>query len=195
MEDSALVPANYSELPREANKTNDSTFDRIYKYYRNNKTRIALTPEEDKIRERWEKAWLLSCRHRTTKQVADVMERLYGVKKSVAYDDVRYAMMLFGNPKEDLKEAKRAIAEDAFLKGADRAWKKGNLEMHLKYMKEYAEINTLKSVGQTEEMAEIIKKLKPTQIVIVATPSELEALANKMQEDLIHDAEFSIEKE
>jgi hypothetical protein len=195
MEDSALVPANYSELPREANKTNDSTFDRIYKYYFKKQTRIELTTEEQRICDRWEKAWLLSCRHRTTKQVADLLERLYCIKKSVAYDDVRFAMMLFGNPKEDLKEAKRAIAEDGFLKGADRAWKKGNLEMHLKYMKEYAEINTLKSAGQTEEMADIIKKLKPTQIVIVSTPLELEALANKMQEELTRDTEFSIESE
>src|SRR4051812_20377937 len=110
-EDSALVKANYSELPRGANKTNDSTFDRIYKYYHNSKTRIELTEDEKRISQRWEKAWYLLCRYRTKKQVVDFICREFKIEKSVAYDDVRKACMLISNPQDDTKDAKRAIAE------------------------------------------------------------------------------------
>jgi hypothetical protein len=185
-ENSALVKSSYDSLPREAKKTTDTTFDRIYKYYHNDKSRIELSTEEIRIRERWEKAWLLMCRHRTRKQVVEVLEKVFQIEKSIAYDDVKKAMMLFSDPTDDLKAAKRAIAEDAFLKGADKAWKSGNLEMHLKYMKEYAEINRLnEEVGN--QMEEMIRKMKPTQIIIVSHPKDLLSDAAKMQEDLIED--------
>jgi hypothetical protein len=193
-ENSALVKSNYDSLPREAKKTNDTTFDRIYKYYHNDKTRIQLSDEEKAIRERWEKAWLLLCRHRTRKQVVDILEKVFKIEKSIAYDDVRKAMMLFSDPSNDLKDAKRAIAEDSFLKGADKAWKNGDLEMHLKYMKEYAEINRLNE-DVSNQMEELIKNLKPTQIVIVSDVKDLMSDATKLQEDLIQDIEHTeIEK-
>jgi hypothetical protein len=183
---SALVKNNYDSLPREAKKTTDTTFDRIYKYYHIDKSRIELTGEEIRIRERWEKAWLLLCRHRTRKQVVEVLEKVFQIEKSIAYDDVKKAMMLFSDPTDDLKAAKRAIAEDAILKGADKAWKNGNLEMHLKYMKEYAEINRLsEDIGN--QMEDLVRKMLPTQVIIISKSEELKAEAEKMQADLIED--------
>jgi tRNA uridine 5-carbamoylmethylation protein Kti12 len=191
-EHSALVSKNYDNLPREAKKTTDTTFDRIYKYFHNSKTRIQLTPEEMAIMQRWEKAWLLLCRHRTRKDVVDFVMRLFGVEKSVAYDDVRNAMMLFSDPGEDLKEAKRMIAEDAYLKGAAKAWKNGNLEMHLKYMKEYSDINKLtQDADQGTELIELVRKMKPTQVVLVASMDQLKAEADKLQEELTQDIEHT----
>ena len=188
-DESSIVKANYSQLPREAKKTNDSTFDRIYKYYHNNKTRVELSAVETAIRERWEKAWLLLCRHRTRKQVVELISKLYNVSASVAYDDVRHAMMLFTDPQEDTRPAKRAIAEDALLKGADKAWKSGNLELHLKYLKEYTELNRLKEGDPATDMGELMKKLKPHNIIIVAKPDELQAEAERLQRDIIQDIE------
>lgn len=190
-EQSALVPSNYNELPREARKTNDSTFDRVYKYYHNSKTRIELTPEERHLAERWEKAWLLRCRYRTKKQVVDLLCKLFNIEKSVAYDDVRKASMLFTDPEADTKEAKHAIAESAFLAGANKAWNSGDMELHLKYMKEYTEINGLKEKGVDGNLAELMKKLKPHHIVIVTSQAELEAKANALQEELTQDVEFT----
>jgi tRNA uridine 5-carbamoylmethylation protein Kti12 len=187
-EHSALVSKNYNSLPREAKKTTDTTFDRIYKYFHNSKTRIQLNDEEMTIMQRWEKAWLLLCRHRTRKDVVDFIMRLFGVEKSVAYDDVRNAMMLFSDPSDDLKAAKRMIAEDAYLKGAAKAWKNGNLDMHLKYMKEYSEINKLtQDSDQGSELIELVRNMKPTQVVIVATAEQLKAEAEKLQQELTQD--------
>jgi hypothetical protein len=192
-EHSALVSKNYDNLPREAKKTKDSTFDKIYKYYHSDKTRIELDDEEHRIRERWEKAWLLLCRHRTRKQVVDLMERLFHIEKSVAYDDVRKAMDLFSDPSNDIKEAKRMIAEDAYLKGAAKAWKAGNLEMHLKYMKEYSDINRLtQDADQGSELAELVKKMKPTQIIITGSTDQFYEEARQMQEQLTKDVEHTV---
>jgi hypothetical protein len=191
-EQSALVSSNYSTLPREAKKTADSTFDRIFKYYHNNKTRIELTDEEIRIRERWEKAWLLLCRNRTQKQVVELIEKLFNVKKSVAYDDVRNAMMLFSNPQNDLKDAKRAIAETMALNGANMCMKKGDMDGYYKFLKAYQEINRLD--GKEDDIVpDMMKKLKPAAIIIVSSPAELEAQANAMQQELIEDIEHTEE--
>lgn len=191
-EQSALVSSNYSTLPREAKKTADSTFDRIFKYYHNNKTRIELTDEEIRIRERWEKAWLLLCRNRTQKQVVELIEKLFNVKKSVAYDDVRNAMMLFSNPQNDLKDAKRAIAETMALNGANVCMKKGDMDGYYKFLKAYQEINRLD--GKEDDIVpDMMKKLKPAAIIIVSSPAELEAQANAMQQELIEDIEHTEE--
>jgi hypothetical protein len=189
---SALVSSNYSNLPREAKKTADSTFDRIYKYYHSNKTRIELTDEEIRIRERWEKAWLLLCRNRTQKQVVELIEKLFNVKKSVAYDDVRNAMMLFSNPQNDLKDAKRAIAETMALHGANTCMKKGDMDGYYKFLKAYQEINRL-DAKEDDIVPDMMKKLKPAAIIIVSSPAELEAQANAMQQDLIEDIEHTEE--
>lgn len=178
-------------MKREAKKTNDSTFDRVYKYYHNPKTRIELSDEENHLRERWEKAWLLRCRYRTKKQVADLLCRLFNIEKSVAYDDVQKAGMLFSEPEADTKDAKRAIAESALLAGAGKAWTSGNMDLHLKYMKEYTEINGLKDKDADGNMGEMMKKLKPHQIIIVTSQAELEAQANALQEELTKDVEFA----
>lgn len=189
-EQSGLVSSNYNSLPREAKKTADSTFDRIYKYYHNSKTRIELTDEEHRLRERWEKAWLLRCRYRTKKQVADVLCRLYNISIAVAYDDVKKAGMLFTEPEADTKDAKRAIAEAALLAGANKAWTTGDMELHLKYIREYNEINGLKDNDTDGNLADAMKKLKPHQILIVTSQAELEANANALQEELTKDIDY-----
>lgn len=174
-------------LPREANKTTDSKFDRIYKYYHNDRTRIELTKDEEQTASRWEKAWLLLCRHRTRNQVAQLLMKLFNVGRSTAYDDIRHSMALFSDPREDMTPAKRAIAEDAFLKGADKAWKKGNLELHLKYMDKYAEINGLKEHGaESDEMAKMLRAFKPAQIIMNFKAEDLRQEAERMRESFRH---------
>jgi hypothetical protein len=188
-ENSALVKSNYDELPKQANKTKDSTFDRIYKYYHSEKSRVELTKIETDIRERLEKAWLLLCRHRTRKQVAEIIEKLFKVSRSVAYDDIRNAMMLFSNPQEDLKDAKRAIHEEMALRGADRCWKNNDMDGYWKFVKEYREVNNLTGEG-SDAIGDLLKNLKPLQIIIVASQKELENEARALQEELTHDVEY-----
>lgn len=186
---SALVERK-NNLPREARKTLDTTFDRIYKYYHNDKSRVELTKEEEVIRERWEKAWFLLCRHRTKKQVADILVKLFGVSPSLAFDDARNAMMLFTDPQKDVSGAKRAIAETWAVNGANRCWKEGDMEGYYKFLKEYREINGISADSNSDAMDEFMKKMKPTTIVIVSDASLLKAEAAKLQEEITNDTEF-----
>jgi hypothetical protein len=189
-DNSALQPSNYNELPREAKKTADSTADRIYKYYHNNKTRVELSDEENRIRERWEKAWFLLSHHRTQKQVVDLIVKLFNVGKSVAYNDVWNAMKLFGNPQADVKDAKRAIAETMALKGADRCWKNGDMDGYFKFTKEYKEINQL-DLKEDASLAAVIKKLRPTQVIIIASDKDLESEAEKIENEFVQDIDYT----
>jgi hypothetical protein len=192
-EESILV-LDKATLPREANKTADSVFDRIYKYY-HSKSRVELSVDEQGIMERWEKAWLLLCRHRTRNQVSQLLVKLFNVSRATAYDDVRHAMNLFSDPREDMKAAKRAIAEDNFLKGADKAWKSGDLEMHLKYMDKYSEVNGLMDESPDGGLAELIKQFKPTQIVMNFKAEDLMTEAERMRQVFSESTDFEELKE
>ena len=189
-EHSALVSSNYEKLPKQNKRTSDSKFDRIYKYYHDSKTKIELTEEEINIRERWEKAWLLLCRQRTQKQVADLIAKMFNISFATAYDDCRNAMMLFSNPQNDLKDAKRAIAESMALKGADRCWKNGDMKGYYQFTEQYKDINKL-NADEDNVMAELMKKLKPVQVNIVADIDVLKKMASAIQEELTQDIEHT----
>jgi len=184
---SALVEKDH--LPREANRTNESTFDRIYKFYHNNKSRIELTKQEEAIRDRWEKAWFLLGRHRTKKQVSDILMKLFDIKQSKAFDDVSHAMMLFGNPQNDLKDAKRAIAETMAMNGANKCWKENDMEGYSRFLKLYIELNGLTSADENT-VGDMLKKMKPTQIILNFKKEDVEMEAEKLHGELMQDIEF-----
>mgnify|MGYP003393110401 FL=1 len=181
-EESALV-SRRPDAPIEARKTKDSTMDRIWKYYHDKKRQQNLTEEEKKIRDRWEKAWYFLCQHRNLKDTAALLEKMFDIKKSVAYDDARNAMMLFGDPRTNMKDAKRAIAETMVLRGADKAWKKGDLEAYYKFTKQYTELNQL-NVEDDGRIAEMIKKLRPVQITFVTSKEQLKKQADELMKGI-----------
>lgn len=178
------------KLPREANKKGDDTMSRIYKFYHNNKKRIELTEKEEATREKIERAWLLLTGMKTSKYIADELSAIYGISKSGAFDLVKHAMIIFGDPRMQVKEGKRAIAEHQFLTGAEKALEKGELELHLRYMKAYAEINGLNNVDTAEGIADVMKKLRPTTIILNFRKEEVEREAERLHDQLASDIEF-----
>lgn len=186
-ETSALISdvlTNGKDLrPREARKTKDSTMDRIWKYYHDKKRQQNLTEDEHKVRERWEKAWFLLCSHKNMKDASEEIEKMFNVKRSVAYDDVRNAMLLFGDPRNDMKDAKRALAESMVLKGLEKAWAEGDLEVYYRFVKEYKEINQL-NVAEDGRLAEILRKMRPTTVVFVASKEQLERQAQELMKNV-----------
>lgn len=189
---SSLVPRDRSSFKREAKKTNDSTFDRIWKYYHNSKTRIQLEPWEDDIRVRWEAAWYMLCGSKTMKAIADYLEITYHISKSVAYDDVRNAMNLFGgDPRKNFKEAKRSIAETMILRTLEKLEAAGDWELHERYLQKYIDINGLKdNKGTDTKLEDLIGKMKPQQIIIVSSQAELEKQATELQMEITREVEF-----
>lgn len=181
-----MIVKDKSKLPTEDRRTADTIFDRIYKFYHHNKTRVKLSSEEERIRDRWERAWLLMTRHRTRKQTVDILVKVCNISQSLAFDDVRHAMMLFGTPEENTKDAKRAIAETMALKGADKSWKDGDMDAYHKFLKIYMNLNHLYDEN-ANGVADLLKKIKPHQVVIVSSEAELVAQANALQKELIKD--------
>ncbi|MFN7610040.1 MAG: hypothetical protein ACK5QX_03755 [bacterium] len=191
-EHSAII-SKADDLPREMKRTKDKDFDRIYKYYYKADTRIELSKEEEEIRKRWEQAWFILCKGRSTKICAEILERTFKISKATAYNDLKRAQMLFGDPRNDLKEAKRRIVEQQLQEGANRAYKLGDLDMYYKFLKEIGEINGLKNETTDQNLADIMKKLVPTTINIITNVDELKKAAEKLREEIIVDIPYEEE--
>jgi hypothetical protein len=179
---SALVPNN-PDLQVEERKTKDSTFNRVWNYFHDSKKQHILTDKERELADRWEKAWYILCSHRNKKETADLLQRIFHIKQSVAYDDVRRAMDLFNNPSDHIKEAKRLIAETMAMKGAKRAWKQGDMKSYLGFVKEYKDINNLNQESDSR-LADLIKKQRPVVINFVTSREQLEAQASELIKDV-----------
>lgn len=172
-------------------KTNDSTFDRIYKYYFNQKTNVALSATEEAIRERWDFAWKLLANMFTRRQVVEAMtQRFSDIHKAIAYDDMNKAMMLFGDPRNANKEAKKALSEEWITKGIKKAWDDQDLDAYERLIGRYNKLNKLED-EENEGLGSILKNLKANQIIIVSEHKDLEEEVNRMQEELTNDVEFT----
>ncbi len=176
------------KMIREARKTNDSTFDRIYKSLFG-KQNYELTEKEKEIAARWDFAWLQLCDMKPMNKVVDALCERFSVGKSVAYDDVSNAMALYGDPRKHVKEAKRSIAEQAILRALEKAWNDNNLDAYERLMGKYIAINGLDKESNNE-LSDLVKKLRPTALVFTLTPEQLK----KEADSLISDVDFEVVK-
>jgi hypothetical protein len=152
---------------RSANRITDSTFDRIWKFYFE-KTDIELKEKEEEIRQRLVNIWdllgdILTDRKAVAAHVKWCEDKGYKVKERVAYEDLRYAKMLFGDRRLQSKSAQRAIMSELLMNRINARLKnrkldqgayivegeiKGDVddEVLLKLIKEYNELNGLKDL-------------------------------------------------
>ena len=175
--------------PRQMRRSSDTTFDRIYKYYFIKKSNIELTAEENVIRERWDFAWQLLSNMHTRRQVVEAALTKFNIEKSVAYDDVNKAMMLFGDPQRSTKEAKMAMVDEWITLGLKKAWDNHDLQAYEKLLGRYMKLNKLEG-DTTTDMADLVKKFKAHTIMIFSSPEELQREAQRLQEGVIHDVNY-----
>jgi len=180
------IISHKSEAKREMRKTSDSIFDRICKYYFNQKTNVKLTAQEEAIRERWDFAWKLLANMYTRRQVTDALVQTYQVHKTVAYDDLNKCMMLFGDPRQSNKDAKRALSEEWITKGIKKAWDDQDLDAYERLIGRYNKLNKLESENDIDT-EDLLANFKPHQVFIVASMEQLQAEVKKLQEDLVLD--------
>ena len=172
---------------RQANRTADSTFDRIYKYHHSEKSKIVLDEDELMVCERWEKAWLLLTSANPDKKVADDLKKIFGVSTATAYDDLRHAKMLYGDPRIATKQMNRAIAASMALTKHAEAEARGDHEMAERYFNRWCEITGVKDHSDSGTPEDLLKKFKAHQIVIVANMGDLQAEAEKLREEITID--------
>lgn len=157
--------------PREARKTNDSTFDRIYKFYFG-KVRVELTEGETRIKDRWDMCFKLLCSMHSERKVVQLLQAKFEITISVAYNDVRNTKLLFGDTKNVDREFKRKQSEEWTLWGMKQAKKEKNLEALDKLVGKFNKINGL-DVESDNEYADMVKKLTPTALIFTTSMDEL----------------------
>ncbi len=180
------LTSHKSDAPREMRKTADLLFDRIYKFYFNRKTNVALTTEEENVRLRWDFAWKMLANMYTPRQVCDALCQRFEVKKSIAYNDVNNAMKLFGDPRQANKDAKRIIAEEWIVRGIKKAWDDQDLDAYERLVGKYNKINKLEE-DYDDKMESMFKNFQPAQIIIVAKREDMEAEIKKLQKEITLD--------
>lgn len=167
---------------REANKTSDSTFDRIYKSYFG-KIRIELKPDELRIRERLDFAYRMMCQANTDRSIVNLLMNKFNIEKRQAYNDIKNTIQLFGSQKESNKDFKRIRAEHWIIQGIKKAWKNEDLEAYHRLLNRYTKINGL-DVNEDNALADIIKQLRPTALIFTLNAEQLKKEADSLTKDI-----------
>lgn len=168
---------------RRANRTDESSFDRIRMHYFS-KDVIELDKRELELAERWENCWLLIGDFNTTTEIIAMMMEEFGLSRRQAYNDLRSAKLLFGDPEDQLTKAHRAISSEWTIKLLKKADEAGDLRSAEKLLLRYNRLHGLDKNTEAD-FEGMLKKLKPHTIIITGDPKALEAEAN----DLVADVE------
>ncbi|HMG92607.1 MAG TPA: hypothetical protein VK589_21265 [Chryseolinea sp.] len=166
---------------RSADRINDSTFERIWKFYYDPKNSITLKPKEEEIRQRLINIWghladILTDRKAVLAHIKWCEENGYSVKESIAYEDLKHAKMLFGDRNKQSKAAQRAISSEILLNAIREAVKKRKHMSAARLIKEYNELNDLKNHSNTDA-----KDWKPATIIFDADPETLKKQMNELR--------------
>lgn len=182
---SAIV-GNKSMLPRSANRSKDKTFDKIWKYYYLTDKKVELTPKQEQIRERWERAWLMDSSLLSKFRIARLLAKKYGITERQGFKDIKNARLLFSDPTQQNKEAQRAIMSNILEKTIRKAYIAREFKAVDKLILRYSAINGL-TVEKDNAMEEFLKKQKPVAIIFGTDPQLLEQQAAELVQDVEHE--------
>lgn len=177
--DSAIAP-NRDGQPRSMAKTADTLFDRVWKFYYQEKAAVILTDQEEKIRERWEAAWQILGGFTTKAQAVKALTKKFKISKRQAYFDLQNAENLFGgDPREANKKAKREIVASWIIKALHKTWREGNMDAHAKLLIRYSKLFGLENQND-DDIADLMKKRQPTIVVFNTDPETLKKQAEEL---------------
>lgn len=184
--DSAIT-GNKSHLPTSLRRKNDTTFDKIFKFYNDTLAQTKLSAAEETIRRRWELAWLKRSKLIPNRMIVKRLQKRFGISERTAYDDIKFAEILFGDPGEQNKEAKRTIVSNLIEKAMRKALKFDDLKAFEKLTLRYAQYNDLNKPDDI--FAKYVKGKKPVAIVFSTDPEALKKQADELMQG-VEDIEF-----
>lgn len=169
---------------RSANRVNDSTFDRLWKYYYETKTKIELKPKEEEIRLRLKNIWghlgdILTDRKAVQAHMEWCEEEGFKISERTAYEDLKYARMLFGDRTKQSKEVQRAIMSEILLDEIRRCVKAKKHMSAARLIKEYNELNDLKNHAAKDPL-----QRRAITIVFDADEETLRKQAEELMKDI-----------
>lgn len=186
-----------SNLPRSAKRVEDTTYDRIWKYYFHKDTEIALSENEEEMRERWQEAWRLRCDILTKAETVEMLVKNYNVSIRTAYYDIVNSQKLFGNPQEGNKAALKVILTEILTKALKKAYDAKSYDIVEKISGRISKINGLEDKDDNL-LTEMLKNMKPHTIVFSADPETLRKQAESLMEGVdeeTHDVDFEEEED
>mgnify|MGYP000162115730 CR=1 FL=1 len=130
-------------------KTGDTTFDRIYAYYKDS-TKYPLSEKQTEVKNRWLAAFTLRQNFHSREQAANVLMEKYGVKRAQAYRDLTNSERLFGNVMKADRNGSLAILLEYSHKYLLMAVKAKDLKAigkALELMGKYAEVDKENSIN------------------------------------------------
>lgn len=171
-----------TELPiRSADRIEDTTFDRIWKFYFDTKASIVLKPKEEEQRLRIANIWgylvdVLTDRKAVLAHIQWCKDKGVEIKEDAAYHDLKAAKMMFGDRNKQSKAAQRAISSDILLNLISETKKKGKHMSAARLIKEYNELNDLKNHEDSDP-----KSWRPITIIFNADPETLKKQAAELR--------------
>jgi hypothetical protein len=162
---------------RSADRVNDSTFTRIWKFYYE-KSDIELKEKEEEIRHRLVNIWRLLADVLTDRQAVLAhmqwcRDEGLEISERTAYEDLRFTKMLFGDSAKQSKAMQKAIVNEWLIWGINKAKKDGSLKAFALLIRRYNALNALEG-DQSASGAR-----PPIQIVFDSDP---QTLKNQMDE-------------
>ena len=137
-------------------KTGDSSFDKIYAYYRD-ATKYPLTENQTKLKDRWLAAFTLRQNFHSKEQAANVLMEKYDISRAQAYRDLKNAERLFGNVMKADRDGSLAILLEyshKFLLMAVKAKDLKAIGKALELMGKYAEVDKEGAINFNPEKLE-----------------------------------------
>lgn len=171
---------NNALVIRSANRVNDTTFDRIWKFYYD-KSDIQLKEKEEEIRRRLINIWsllgdILTDRKAVLAHVKWCRDKGYKISEKYAYEDLRTAKMLFGDRRIQDKAAKRAIVSDWLIKGIKYAWDHKDMDNYQRLIRRYNVLNGLE--GDKDQLP---SDRPAIAVIFNADPETLKKQADEMR--------------
>jgi hypothetical protein len=174
---------------REARLIKESSFDRIWKYYYEPKKAVELTDHEDDMRRRLSNMWdLLTAKVLNDKKAVRAhiiwcKDNCMTISERTAYDDLRRAKHLFGDPRVNTPVFEKARISSILLELIETAKTTGDLDNAQRLIRRYNAINGLEEDIKTQ--------LPRAPITIVFTAEE--AILKKQAEELMTGVTIDVE--
>ncbi len=137
-------------------KTGDSSFDKIYAYYKD-ATKYPLTEKQTELKNRWLAAFALRQNWHSREQAANVLMEKYDISRAQAYRDLKNAERLFGNVMKADRDGSLAILLEYSHKYLLMAVKAKDLKAigkALDLMGKYAEVDKENTINFNPEKLE-----------------------------------------
>ncbi|MCO6367848.1 hypothetical protein GBO34_00785 [Roseivirga pacifica] len=182
-----------SELLRQADRREDTNFDKIYRWYIG-EGEVELNNEQQKLRKRWENIWRLFGGYNTPTKIVRKHKRVFSeISERTAWQDLRNAKALFGDPSLQNRAAERQRLNIILLRAMKKAEKDRDWKALARLTDQYRK-NNLLDKDDNGGIEDLLEHFKPHQFVFSnKDPEELKREAEELMKDVpAVDAEFTI---